>query len=41
MPHRLWLKTSLLLPRLSEVNDRLRTLEKKVDELARRLDTEP
>ena len=38
MPHRLWLKTSGLIRRLPQFNDRLRALEKEVDELKRRLD---
>ena len=38
MPHRLWLKTSRLIKRLPQFNDRIRTLEKEVDELKRRLD---
>ena len=38
MPHRLWLKTSGLIRRLPQLNDRLRALEKEVDELKRRLD---
>ena len=33
MPHRLWLRTSGLLTRLPQLNDRLRRLEKKVEEL--------
>lgn len=41
MPHRLWLKTSLLLPRLSDMKDRLRALEKRVDEFTRCPATEP
>lgn len=40
MPHRSWLKTSLLLPRLSGMNDRLRTLENRMNELTRPLDRE-
>jgi len=38
MPHRLWLKTSGLIKRLPQFNERLRTLEKKVDELKRLMD---
>lgn len=38
MPHRLWLKTSGLIKRLPQFKDRLRALEKEVDELKRRLD---
>ncbi|MCF8060942.1 MAG: UDP-3-O-(3-hydroxymyristoyl)glucosamine N-acyltransferase [Deltaproteobacteria bacterium] len=38
VPHRLWLKTSRLLTRLPVLNDRVRSLEKKVDALVRRLD---
>jgi len=34
IPHRLWLKTSTLTPRLPEFNQRLRRLEKRVEELA-------
>lgn len=37
MPHRLWLKTSLLLTRLPGLNDRVRKLEKRVEELIGRL----
>ena len=33
MPHRVWLRTSALIPRLPQLNDRLRRLEKKVEEL--------
>jgi UDP-3-O-[3-hydroxymyristoyl] glucosamine N-acyltransferase len=33
MPHRLWLKATRITPRLPEMYDRLRRLEKKVDEL--------
>ena len=33
MPHRLWLRTSGLLPRLPDFSERLRKLEKKVEEL--------
>ncbi len=38
VPHRLWLKTSRLLTRLPLLSKRVRGLEKKVEELARRLD---
>ena len=38
MPHRLWLKTSRLIKGLPQLNERLRALEKKVNELKRRLD---
>lgn len=37
IPHRLWLRTSQLITRLPQFRDRLRDLEKKVDELERRL----
>jgi len=37
MPHRLWLKMSTLKRRLPQFHDRLRGLEKKVDELEKRL----
>jgi len=37
IPHRLWLKTSALIPRLPEFNERLRHLEQRVEELDRRL----
>ncbi len=33
MPHRLWLRTTRFIPRLPEMFDRLRRLEKKVEEL--------
>jgi UDP-3-O-[3-hydroxymyristoyl] glucosamine N-acyltransferase len=33
MPHRLWLRTARVIPRLPEMYDRLRRLEKKVEEL--------
>jgi UDP-3-O-[3-hydroxymyristoyl] glucosamine N-acyltransferase len=33
MPHRLWLRTSGLLPRLPDFSERLRKLEKKVEKL--------
>jgi UDP-3-O-[3-hydroxymyristoyl] glucosamine N-acyltransferase len=33
MPHRLWLRTTRVIPRLPEMVDRLRRLEKKVEEL--------
>jgi UDP-3-O-[3-hydroxymyristoyl] glucosamine N-acyltransferase len=33
MPHRVFLRTATLLPRLPQVYDRLRRLEKKVEEL--------
>ncbi len=38
VPHRLWLKTSRLLTRLPALSERVRSLEKKVDTLVRRLD---
>ena len=37
VPHRLWLKTSRLLTRLPVLNERVRSLEKTVDALMRRL----
>ena len=37
MPHRLWLKTSGLIARLPRFNERLRRLEKKAEELEKRL----
>lgn len=37
MPHRLWLKTSLLLTRLPGLNERVRRLEKLVNEIGGRL----
>ena len=37
MPHRLWLKTSGLIRRLPQFNDRLRALEKEVDKLKKGL----
>ncbi|MBW2615478.1 MAG: UDP-3-O-(3-hydroxymyristoyl)glucosamine N-acyltransferase [Deltaproteobacteria bacterium] len=37
MPHRLWLKTSGLIKRLPLFNERLKHLEKKVEELEKRL----
>jgi UDP-3-O-[3-hydroxymyristoyl] glucosamine N-acyltransferase len=36
MPHRVWLKTSALIPRLPQLNDRLKRLEKKADELEKK-----
>jgi UDP-3-O-[3-hydroxymyristoyl] glucosamine N-acyltransferase len=33
MPHRLWLKTSVLIRQLPQLNKRLRDLEKKIEEL--------
>lgn len=33
MPHRLWLRTTRIIPRLPEMYDRLRRLEKKVEKL--------
>jgi UDP-3-O-[3-hydroxymyristoyl] glucosamine N-acyltransferase len=33
MPHRLWLRTSGLLPRLPDFSERLRALEKKMESL--------
>ncbi len=38
IPHRLWLKTSRLLTRLPVLHERVRSLEKKVETLVRRLD---
>ena len=40
MPHRLWLKTSGLVRKLPQLNERLRHLEKKVKEMEGRLDKE-
>jgi UDP-3-O-[3-hydroxymyristoyl] glucosamine N-acyltransferase len=37
MPHRLWLRTTSLIPRLPDFNDRLRQLEKKLKEMEERL----
>lgn len=37
MPHRLWLRTVGLLPRLPQWNERLKGLEKKVDDLEKKL----
>jgi UDP-3-O-[3-hydroxymyristoyl] glucosamine N-acyltransferase len=37
MPHRLWLRTVGLIARLTQSHDRMRSLEKKVDELEKRL----
>jgi UDP-3-O-[3-hydroxymyristoyl] glucosamine N-acyltransferase len=37
MPHQLWLKTSGLVKRLPEFNERLRQIEKRIEELGRRL----
>jgi UDP-3-O-[3-hydroxymyristoyl] glucosamine N-acyltransferase len=37
MPHRLWLKTSGLIKKLPRFSERLRHLEKKLDELDKRL----
>lgn len=37
MPHRLWLKTRGLITRLPQLFDRLRRLEKKADELEKRI----
>jgi len=34
MPHRLWLRTSGIMPRLPEFNERLRKIEKKLEKLA-------
>jgi len=36
MPHRIWLKTSSLIPRLPQFSDRLRKLEKKLDALGKK-----
>jgi UDP-3-O-[3-hydroxymyristoyl] glucosamine N-acyltransferase len=38
MPHRLWLKTRGLLTRLPDLTDRVRRLEKRVEDLLRRLE---
>jgi len=38
MPHRIWLKTSRLIPRLPRLNERLRDLERKMEALEGRLD---
>ncbi|RLC22345.1 MAG: UDP-3-O-(3-hydroxymyristoyl)glucosamine N-acyltransferase [Deltaproteobacteria bacterium] len=38
MPHRLWLKTSGLIKRLPGFNDRLRRIEKKIQDIEKRLD---
>ena len=38
MPHRLWLKTRGLLTRLPVLSDRVRRLERQVEDLLRRLD---
>jgi UDP-3-O-[3-hydroxymyristoyl] glucosamine N-acyltransferase len=35
MPHRLWLRTSGIIPRLPDFRERLRKLEKKVEKLAK------
>jgi UDP-3-O-[3-hydroxymyristoyl] glucosamine N-acyltransferase len=40
MPHRLWLRTTSLIPRLPDFNDRLRQLEKKLKEMEERLSKE-
>jgi UDP-3-O-[3-hydroxymyristoyl] glucosamine N-acyltransferase len=37
MPHRLWLKTRHLITRLPQLNDRIRGLERKLEELEARL----
>ncbi len=37
MPHRLWLKTSSLIPRLPQFQDRLRKFEKRLDALEKKL----
>lgn len=37
MPHRIWLKTSSLIPRLPQFKDRLRKLEKRLDALEKKL----
>ena len=37
MPHRLWLKTSGLIKKLPRFSERLRHLERKLEELERRL----
>lgn len=37
MPHRIWLKTSSLIPRLPHFNDRLRKLEKRLEALEKKL----
>lgn len=36
MPHRQWLKTLKIMPRLPQINDRLRELEKKVEALEKK-----
>jgi UDP-3-O-[3-hydroxymyristoyl] glucosamine N-acyltransferase len=38
MPHRQWLKTLRMMPRLTELNDRLRRLEKKLEILEKNTD---
>jgi len=38
MPHRLWLRISGLIKKLPQFNDRLRTLEKKIEKLEESLD---
>jgi len=37
MPHRLWLKTSGLIKKLPQFNERLRGLEKKMEELEKKV----
>lgn len=37
IPHRLWLKTSNLVKRLPELSDRVRTLEKRIEELEKNM----
>ena len=39
MPHRLWLRTRALITQLPLFNNRIRSLEKKVEELEKRLDS--
>lgn len=40
MPHRLWLRTTALITRLPDFNDRLRRLEKKLEQMEKRLSRE-
>ena len=41
LPHRVWLKSSVLTGKLPELNDRLRSLEKKIQNLEKYLEKEP
>jgi UDP-3-O-[3-hydroxymyristoyl] glucosamine N-acyltransferase len=41
IPHRLWLRTSALIPRLPDFSERLRNLEKKVEELGTQTKSKP